>query len=308
MKSRSEPASSPSTTGVNKVQFSKGLKRAALLAIFVIAGALGGSAAMAQDDAACKALQAKYPTIVGKTLKVGMDAATPPYTMRDPKDFNTVIGLDVDMAKATFDCLGAQTTPMIGNWSGLLPAVIAGQADVMWDTLYYTPERAKQADFVVYLRAATGGLVQKGNPKNIHSLDDVCGTRDTAGLGSTEEAVFRDLSKKCTDAGKQPIDIVTFPDIPAGARLVKADRADLLMIDLGLVNSFIASDPSSYDLAFTILTDYKVGVGVAKNNKDLSNAILDALKIEQSHGTEEQLYAKYNFAPQQALPAELLTE
>ena len=72
MKSRSEPASSPSTTGVKKVQLSKGLKRAALLAVFAIAGALGASAAMAQDDAACKALQAKYPTIVGKTFKVGM--------------------------------------------------------------------------------------------------------------------------------------------------------------------------------------------------------------------------------------------
>ncbi len=285
----------------------KGLQRALVLASIVAGGLFAANIAYAQDDA-CKAVAAKYPSLAGKTIKVGMDAATPPYTMRDPKDFNTVTGLDVDMAKATFDCIGIKTEPMIGNWSGLLPAVIAGQADVMWDTLYYTPERAKQADFVVYLRAATGGLVQKGNPKNIHSLDDVCGTRATAGLGSTEEAVFRDLSKKCTDAGKPAVDVVTFPDIPAGARLVKADRADLLMIDLGLVNSFIQADPSSYDLAFTILTDYKVGVGVAKNNKDLSNAILDALKIVQANGTEEKIYAKYNFDHKQALPAELLTE
>jgi polar amino acid transport system substrate-binding protein len=228
--------------------------------------------------------------------------------MRDPKDFNSIIGLDVDMAKATFDCIGLKTDTLIGSWSGLLPAVIAGQADVMWDTLYYTPERAKQADFVIYLRAATGGLVQKGNPKKISSLDDVCGVRATAGLGTTEEAVFRDLSTKCVAAGKQPIEIVTFPDIPSGARLVKNDRADLLMIDLGLVNSFIAADPTSFDLAFSILTDYKVGVGLAKGNKELSQAILDALKIIQADGTEEKIYAKYNFDHKQALPAEILTE
>jgi polar amino acid transport system substrate-binding protein len=253
-------------------------------------------------------LATKYPSLVGKTIKIATDGATPPYSMRDPNDFNKLIGLDNDMAHAAFDCIGVPVDFMIGAWSGLLPAVIAGQADVMWDTLYYTPERAKEADFVIYLRAATGGLVQKNNPKKIKSLDDVCGIRATAGLGSTEEAVFRDLSAKCVAAGKAAIEIVTFPDIPAGSRLVKNDRADLLMIDLGLVNSFIAADPDSFDLAFSILTDYKVGVGVAKNNKELSQAIFDALKILQANGTEEAIYKKYNFDHKQALPTEILTQ
>ncbi len=259
----------------------------------------------AAEDAKCEPdkLATKYPSLVGKTIKIGTDGETPPYSMRDPKDFNNLIGLDNDMARAAFQCIGVPIEFMIGSWSGLLPAVIAGQADVMWDTLYYTPERAKQADYVVYLRAATGGLVAKGNPKKITSLDGVCGVRATAGLGTTEEAVFRDLSKKCVAAGKPEIEIVTFPDIPAGARLVKNDRADLLMIDLGLVNSFIAADPTAYDLAFTILTDYKVGVGVAKNNKELTQAIFDALKILKA-----DVYAKYNFNHDQALPAEILTQ
>ena len=61
-----------------------------------------------------------------------------------------------------------------GGWSGLLPAVVAGQADLMWDTLYYTPERAKQIDYVIYMTAATGGLVAKGNPKKITSILTMC--------------------------------------------------------------------------------------------------------------------------------------
>lgn len=274
-----------------------------------LAAVFGTHGAMAQQ-AKChpEQLATKYPGLVGKTIKIATDGATPPYSMRDPNDFNTLIGLDNDMARAAFTCIGVPVDFMIGSWSGLLPAVIAGQADVMWDTLYYTPDRAKEADFVVYLRAATGGLVQKNNPKAIKSLDDVCGIRATAGLGSTEEAVFRDLSAKCVAANKAPVEIVTFPDIPAGSRLVKNDRADLLMIDLGLVNSFIAADPGSFDLAFTILTDYKVGVGVAKNNKELSQAIFDALKILQADGTEEAIYRKYNFDHKQALPTEILTQ
>lgn len=277
----------------------------ALLALLVLAPSMASA-----QEAKCEPekLATKYPSLVGKTIKIATDGETPPYSMRDPKDFNNLVGLDNDMARAAFACIGVPVDFVVGAWSGLLPAVIAGQADVMWDTLYYTPERGEQADFVVYLRAATGGLVQKGNPKKIKSLDDVCGARATAGLGTTEEAVFRDLSKKCVAAGKPAIEIVSFPDIPAGARLVKNDRADLLMIDLGLVNSFIAADRDAYELAFTILTDYKVAVGISKNNKDLRQAVFDAIKILKANGTEKQLYAKYNFNYAQSLPAEILAK
>ena len=178
-------------------------------------------------------LASKYPSLVGKTITIGQDGESPPYSYRDPKDFNHLLGLDADLARATFACAGIPIKFMTGGWSGLLPAVIAGQADAMWDTLYYTPERAKKADFVTYLTAATGGLVAKGNPKNIKSLDDVCGKRATAGLGTVEEATFRDLSKKCVASGKKPVSLVTYPDMPGGTRLIKNDRADIMMTDLG---------------------------------------------------------------------------
>jgi hypothetical protein len=40
-------------------------------------------------------------------------------------------------------------------------------------------------------------MVRKGNPKNIQAIDDVCGVRAVAGLGTIEEAMFRGLSDKC---------------------------------------------------------------------------------------------------------------
>ena len=125
-------------------------------------------------------LATKYPGLAGKTIRIGQDGESPPYSYRDPNNFDNLIGLDADMARAAFACIGVPVEFKTGAWSGLLPAVIAGQLDVMWDTLYYTPERAKSVDFVSYMIAATGGLVAKGNPKSIKSLDDVCGKRATA--------------------------------------------------------------------------------------------------------------------------------
>jgi polar amino acid transport system substrate-binding protein len=221
-------------------------------------------------------LATKYPALAGKTIRIGQDGESPPYSYRDPNNFDNLIGLDADMARAAFACIGAPVEFKTGAWSGLLPAVIAGQLDVMWDTLYYTPERAKSVDFVSYMIAATGGLVAKGNPKSIKSLDDVCGKRATAGLGTVEEAAFRDLSTKCVAAGKGEISIVTYPDMPGGTRLVSNDRADVLMSDLGMVNTLVKNNPDQFDRGFMIITNFKIAVGYTKDNKDLGQALLDA--------------------------------
>ena len=56
----------------------------------------------------------------------------PPYVTRDPRDFNQLIGFDADLAQAVFDCAGVKCKEFfLGDESGLLPAVISGQIEVM---------------------------------------------------------------------------------------------------------------------------------------------------------------------------------
>src|SRR3981189_260858 len=163
------------------------------------------------DEAACKPakMAAKYPGLVGKTIKVGQDGESVPFSMRDPKDFSKLIGLA---------CIGVPMQFVIGTWAGLIPAAMSGQVDVMWDTLLYTPERAKKLDFVVYMNAATGMLVAKGNPKNIHAVGDLCALTATTTLGTTQEAMLRDVSSKCVATGKPAVNIITSTDMPRGMR------------------------------------------------------------------------------------------
>ncbi len=283
-----------------------GLGAAFALALTMCAAAAPASAA----DLKCEPgkLAEKYPSLVGKTIKVGMDGESPPYSFRDPKNFSNIVGLDADLARATFACAGVPIEFYTGAWSGLLPAVIAGQADVMWDTLYYTPERAKAVDFVVYMHAATGGLVAKGNPKAIKSMDDTCGVRATAGLGTVEETEFRDQSKKCVADGKKPIDIVLYPDLPGGTRLIQNDRADILLSDLSMVDRQVSLSPATFSRGFMWVTDYKIAVGLTKGNKDLARLILDGISILKAEGTDKTLFAKYNVDYALAAPNEILTK
>ena len=269
---------------------------------------VAGQALVAEGKCEPQALAAKYPTLVGKTIRVAQSGEGAPFTFRDPEDFDKLIGLDADLVRATFACIGVPFEFKTGGWSGLLPSVIAGQSDLMWSNLYYTPARAEQVDFVTYLLAATGGMVKKGNPKNIHSLDDACGVRAAAGLGTVEEAMFRGISDKCVAAGKPAVELVTYADRPSGIRMVQNDRADLLMGDLGSMDYTIAQLPNELERGYMMLTDYKVGPGISKSMPELRQAVFDSLQIIQAEGTMKTLMVKYNVDPTLRRPVEMWTK
>jgi polar amino acid transport system substrate-binding protein len=269
-----------------------GTRVAVGLALLVAALSLPARAA----DGGCEPAKAasKYPSLAGKTIKIGQDGESVPFSQRDPKDFSKLIGLDADLARAAFACVGVPIDFTIGAWSGLIPAAMAGQIDVMWDTLLYTPERAKKLDFVVYMNAATGMLVAKGNPKNIRAVGDLCGLSTTTTLGTTQEAMLRDANNKCVAAGKPAVNIILSPDMPSGLRLVQSGRADLVAINKFVGDSMVASSPDKVESAFDVITGAKISVGMGKGNPDLVNAIRDGLVAIRANGTQKAIYEKYH--------------
>ncbi len=271
---------------------------------------LGGLAAAAHAGPACEPakLAQKYPSLVGKTIKVGADPQTPPYAMRDATDFSKMTGSDVDLANAVLDCAGVKHEMFLGGWSGLMPATAGGQVDVFWDNLYYTPVRAKQLDFVMYMQAATGALTQAGDPKKITDMASSCGSTYAVGLGTVEEVAAKKQNAVCAAAGKPAMTIMTYPDMASGIRLIQTGRADIMMTDLALVDSLADKNPQSFQRAYMILTGFNIGAAVKKGNTDLLNAIYDGLRVMQANGTEKAIFAKYKIDGNMEIPAAIKTQ
>jgi polar amino acid transport system substrate-binding protein len=285
--------------------------RQALFGILSLAAMLlsgHAEAAAPAVPAACLALQAKYPDLVGKPVKVALDGLQRPFTYHDPQNPDKIIGVDIELAKATFDCLGVPWTQSIGVWAGLITSVTEGRNDVMWDTLNYTPARAKQVNYVLYLSAATGFLVHAGNPKHVDSLDSICGLNAAAGLGTVEEAAFHDQGKKCVSMGKPDINLVTYTDLNAGLRQVANGRVDVIMTDLAMSNILVADQPQNISLAFSILSGFHVGLAVNKGKTELLEAIAEALKVVQASGQEKAILSRYKVDPSLEYPVEVKTE
>jgi polar amino acid transport system substrate-binding protein len=281
-----------------------------LLGLLIAAAFLMSGTGWAQPMPGCEPmkLKEKYPSLVNKTINVAQDGLEPPFSMRDKNDPNKIVGIDVDLVQETFECLGVPYKINLGAWAGLVPSVAEGRNDIMWDTLYYTPERAKQVDFVLYVRAATGFLVKKGNPKHITSLNDICGDTMGAALGTVEEAAFRDQGKKCVSEGKPDVNLVVTPDVPTGLRQIENDRIDGLMTDLAYVQSIIADDPEKFDEAFRINSGFIKGVAINKGETQLRDAIYETIKLMQKNGKEKEILAKWHTDPSLEYPTEIKTQ
>ncbi len=276
----------------------------ALAGLFAVSLQSGAQAAPSCEP---EKLAAKYPKLAGKKLIIGQDGESAPFSHRDPKDFNHLIGLDADLARATFACIGVPIEFKTGAWSGLIPAAMSGQVDLMWDTLLYTPERAKKMDFVAYMKSATAIIVPKGNPKKIKTVADMCGLTGTANLGTTQEAMLREGSEKCIAAGKKPIEIVTSTDMPASLRLVQNSRADAALTNK-FVGDIMAASTPTIEVAGGIVTNALIAVGTAKGNDDLINAIFDALSVLQANGEMKKIYDANKVDYDLVIPPDILTQ
>jgi polar amino acid transport system substrate-binding protein len=249
----------------------------------------------------------RYPGLAGKTIHVGEDGTSLPFNFRDPKNPDQIVGADADLARAVFRCIGVPVEFVTGIWSGLMPAVAAGRIDIMWDVLYYTPERAKVVDFVLYSTMADSALFHTGNPKNLHSLDDLCGARGIAGLGTIEIVLLQQLSEKCVAAGKPAIELTTYQDRSSAWQMLETNRVDV-MLTSAVIASAIAAEKPLLEVGFGFFPGIKVGVAVAKGKTELEQAIADGLAATQASGEMAKIYQSYKLDPAWILPPSVLTQ
>ena len=186
-------------------------------------------------------------------------------------------------------------------FASLLPALQSGRIELMGDAMYIRPARAKIVDFsdVVFYNPESLD-VPKGNPKNLHSLADLCG--HTAGTyeGTTYVDLLKSASAACP-AGK-PIDIEQYPTIQNVFADLNAGRLDAAVVDASLSAYAIKENPA---LGFELVADYKpeskatsdCAFAIAKGSPAFLAAFNTTYAAMLKDGTAAKIFAKWGLEP-----------
>lgn len=257
---------------------------------------------------ACLSLQAKYPQLKGKTLVDAINPHTPGYEAIDPQDPNKYVGFDIDLAHELGSCLGFTVSFKPVAFAALLPTLQSGQADLIISDIYATEDRAKAADFITYSKVSDGVLVVKDNPKKITGINlSMCGTTAAENTGYVEVPLIEALGAACKAAGK-PEPVIQLYDNNANCiQAILSGHADTYVNDVNTVDQAVKAHPDKLSKAIAVTLPYFIGIGVAKTNPGLRDAIVGALKELQATGVETALFKKWSLDENALVAPHLVT-
>lgn len=231
-------------------------------------------------------IQAMLPESVRErgTITMVMTTSSPPahYTSDDG-----MRGLDHDLAAVIAKVMGLEPTIIGAPFDQVIPGLQAHRYDIVISQFKPSVERGKVLDFVDYAQSGTSLGVLQGNPQGL-SVETLCGLRVGVQKGSSQAiGTIPELSKKCTEAGKKPIDKKTFRDSTTVLLALRSQRVDGVLID-SPVMGYAAKQSDRFELAGTIASN-PVGIGVLKDS-GLAEPIHKALQYLSSEGVYQDVF------------------
>lgn len=250
------------------------------------------SAATSEAPSASPAASIAVPaniTAAGK-LVFCVDVSYAPEEFFKP-DGTTPQGSDIDIANEIAKRFGVTAEIDNTGFDGIIPALNAKKCDLIISGMNDTPARAQQVNFVDYLKVGQGLLVPAGNPKSIHTLEDLSGKSVAVQLGTTNKDALDAENKVLVAAGKAKIDIQTFQQDTDAFQQLKLGRVDAYSTDSPVVAYYnsLPENAGKFEIGGTPIAPAPIGIAIRKADTELQAAVQAAIDAMYADGTIKKI-------------------
>ncbi|CAG6395829.1 ABC transporter substrate-binding protein [Streptomyces cocklensis] len=263
------------------------------------AAGAGSATTSGAADTLFSKLPQKYQD--SKVIQVGTDASYAP--MEQTVD-GKIVGIDPDLGAALGEKLGVTLKFTNGKFDGLITSLQTGRSDIVMSAMSDTKARqgglddkgkkiGTGVDFVDYYNSGSSLLVQKGNPKGVKSLDDLCGQTVAVQRGTIYEDAFK---KQKTTCGSKGLTIQAFDTDAEAQTRVKAGGAVADLNDTP-VAAYIAQTSgkgADFEVAGAPSDAGPFGIAVSKDATQLRDALKAAMDAIVADGTYTKILQKWN--------------
>lgn len=220
------------------------------------------------------------------TLKVGIAADYPPMAFMED---GRIVGIEADNARAVGGVVGKELTLVNMPFEKLIPALQAGEIDVIMSALSVTPERSREVLF-------TDGFMEVGQMGIIRT--------EKAAQFAPPRALYREGVRIGVEPGTTGAQLVarempnaqvkTYPDSSAAFAALRSNEIDV----------YIHDAPTSWELArstqfndlislYKPLTQEKLAWAVRRDDERLAAMLNDALKTMKANGTLRYILSRW---------------
>jgi polar amino acid transport system substrate-binding protein len=263
--------------------------RAVAIGAVVLSGALALTA--------CGSTKAK--TDLDRIKKAGKItiATDASYAPNEYVENGKIVGFDVDLGNAIAKKLGVTANVQNAAFDSIIPALKSKKFDISLSSFTDSKEREGTVDFVTYYSAGTSLQTKAGNPLKL-SADDLslCGMKVATEKGTTQEADVKSdglYGKKCTAASKKAPQGLSFDDQNQANLALASGRAEAVLADSPVVAWAVKNSQGKFEVAGQPYGTAPYGIAIPKNEPQLRDAILKAVKDMMADGSYKQIVAKW---------------
>ncbi|MFJ4587761.1 ABC transporter substrate-binding protein [Pseudomonas moraviensis] len=223
---------------------------------------------------------------MAETLKMGIEAAYPPFNNKDAS--GQVVGFDKEIGDALCAKMKAECSVVTSDWDGIIPALNAKKFDFLISSLSITEERKAAVDFT---DPYYSNKLQFIAPKNVDFKTDkdslkgkTIGTQRATLAGTWLEDTYGDDIK------------VSLYDTQENAYLdLTSGRVDAILADKYANYDWLKTDAGkNYEFkGDPVVESDKIGIAVRKGDNELRNKLNAALKEIVADGTYKKINDKY---------------
>ncbi|GAA1721945.1 ABC transporter substrate-binding protein [Isoptericola hypogeus] len=250
----------------------------------------GGSAASFDpttitEDADVAAMVPEAVASDGK-LTVGSNLEYAPVEFVDA-DGTTPVGLDIDIVTAVANTMGLEVDVQNAGFDSIIPA-IGSKFEVGFSAFSVTPERLETVNMVSYFTAGSQFAVAQGNPDGV-SADDLCGVTVGVQTGTIQQGELDTLSKECTDAGNEAIDVLPYDSQADVTTNLAGGKLQAMYADSPIIAYAVEQTGGTVETLGDIHDAAPYGAVVAKDDTELAQAVQAALQKLMDDGVLAQV-------------------
>ena len=227
-----------------------------------------------------------------KPLKIGIEAAYPPFASKAPD--GSIVGFDYDIGNALCAEMKVKCVWVEQEFDGLIPALKVRKIDAILSSMSITEDRRKSVDFSNKYYNTPARLVLKSGTQVSDGLAELKGKKIGVQRGSIHERfaqeVLQPLGVEVVPYGSQN---EIYLDVAAGR--LDGTLADATLLQDGFLNTDAGKGYAFAGPAFTDPKYFGDGIGIAvrkgdKADLDKINAAIAAIRAD---GTYKSIQDKY---------------
>jgi len=254
------------------------------------------SIATALFAAHAQAADCKYPVPDSALVKKGVltmsvNPTLPPMQFVDQN--GALKGMRVELGEEIAKRLCLKPEYVRIEFSAMVPGLQAGRWDMINTGIFYTEERAKLMQMVVYEDQAISISTAKGNPGKISKVDNLSGKTIGVELGGFEEKKTRELDKQLTDKGLKGMNIRTFDNFAMSFQSLRAGQVEVALS----IDSTATEYQKRGDFERVLSGLFPTPVALALKNKPLADSVAKVLNDMRADGSFQKFFSTYGVKP-----------